>query len=157
MAAAKTMNARDAVSGALAECYVTIAGKRYRFMQLINFQSGVTKEKSEVPILGRTGKGHKSSNWKGSFKGLAHYNQSVLRQLLLDYKNNGEDLYFDIQVTNDDPGSAVGRQTIVHKGCNINGGTLARFDANADFLDETIEGTFDDWEMPEKFRLLEGM
>jgi hypothetical protein len=151
------MNGRDAVGGALAECFVTIKGRRYRFMQLIDFQSDITKEKTEVPILGRTGKGHKSSSWKGRFKGLAHYNQSVMRQLLLDYKNRGEDLYFDIQVTNNDPGSAAGRQTIVHKFCNINGGTLARFNANKDFLDEIIEGTFDDWEMPEKFRILAGM
>ena len=153
----RTMNGRDAVGGAMAECYVTINGRRYRFMQLIDFISSITKEKSEVPILGRTGKGHKSSSWKGSFRGRAHYNQSVIRELLLDYKNRGEDIYFDIQVTNDDPGSAAGRQTVVHKNCNINGGTLARFDANKDFLDEIIEGTFDDWELPERFSLLEGM
>jgi hypothetical protein len=153
----KTMNARDAVGGSLAECYVTIDGRRYRFMQLISFQSGIQKDKSEVPILGRTGKGHRSSSWKGTFRGRAHYNQSVLRQLLLDFKNRGEDLFFDIQVTNDDPASSVGRQTIVHKNCSVNGGTLARFDANADFLDEDIDGTFDDWEMPEAFSLLEGM
>ena len=153
----KTMNGRDAVSGALAECYVTIGGRRYRFMQLIHFQSSIKKDKSEVPILGRTGKGHKSAGWKGSFRGRAHYNQSIIRELLLEYKNSGEDLYFDIQVTNDDPGSAAGRQTVVHKNCNVNGGTLARFDANADFLDEDIEGTFDDFEMPEKFAILEGM
>jgi hypothetical protein len=153
----KTMNGRDAVSGALAECYVTIEGRRYRFMQLIDFHSQIKKEKSVVPILGRTGKGHKSATWTGSFKGTAHYNQSVIRQLLLEYKNKGEDLYFDIQVTNDDPASSVGRQTIVHKHCNIDGGTIARFNANADFLSEEIAGTFDDWEMPERFSLLEGM
>jgi hypothetical protein len=151
------MNGRDAVSGALAECYATINGRRYRFMQLIDFHSSITKAKSEVPILGRSGKGHKSSTWKGFFKGKAHYNQSVIRQILLENKNSGDDLYFDIQVSNDDPGSAAGRQTIVHKNCNINGGTLACFDANKDFLEEIIEGTFDDWEMPEKFKILEGM
>jgi hypothetical protein len=151
------MNGRDAVSGALAECYFTIGDRRYRFMQLIDFHSSISKEKSEVPILGRTGRGHKSATWKGVFKGKAHYNQSVVRQILLDHKNRGEDLYFDIQVTNDDPGSAAGRQTIVLKNCNINGGTLARFDANKDFLEEEIAGTFDDWEMPERFRILEGM
>jgi hypothetical protein len=151
------MNGRDALSGALAECYVTIDGRRYRFMQLIDFHSSIKKELSEVPILGRTGKGHKSATWKGTFKGKAHYNQSVIRQLLLEYKNKGEDMYFDIQVTNEDPGSSVGRQTIVHKSCTVNGGTIARFDANSEFLDEVIEGTFDDWEMPEKFSLLEGM
>ena len=154
----RTMNGRDSVSGALAECYVTIEGRRYRFMQMIDFHSSIAKDKTEVPILGRAGKGHKSVSWKGTFRGRAHYNQSIIRQLLLKLKNNGEDLYFDIQVTNDDPGSAAGRQTIVHKHCNLNGGTLARFDANKeDFLDETLEGTFDDWEMPEKFKLLEGM
>jgi hypothetical protein len=126
-------------------------------MQLIDFESSIKKEKSEVPILGRTGKGHKSATWKGTFKGRAHYNQSIIRKLLLDHKNKGEDIYFDIQVTNDDPGSSAGRQTIVLKSCNIDGGTLACFNANKDFLDETIAGTFDDWEMPERFSVLEGM
>jgi hypothetical protein len=151
------MNGRDAVGGSLAECYVTVGGRRYRFMQLISFHSGVVKNKTRVPILGGTGSGSKSNSWNGTFRGRAHYNQSVLRKLLLDFKNKGEDLFFDIQVSNDDPGSSAGRQTIVHKNCSLNGGTLAHFDATADFLDEDIEGTFDDWEMPETFSLLEGM
>ena len=32
----QTMNAKDAISAALAECYVTIDGNRYHFMQAIN-------------------------------------------------------------------------------------------------------------------------
>lgn len=151
------MNARDSVSGSLAECYITIGSKRYQFMQLIDFESRIVKKKSQIPILGKTSRGHKSAGWSGSFKGRAHYNQSVIRQLLLDYKNTGEDVYFDIQVTNHDPSSSVGRQTVIHKNCNIDGGILAMFDANAEFLDEVIEGTFDDFEMPEKFAVLSGM
>ena len=53
------MLAKDALSAALAECYVTIDGKRYNFMQAINLEAKFEKTKTEVPILGKTGKGNK--------------------------------------------------------------------------------------------------
>ena len=66
-------------------------------------------------------------------------------------------VYFDIQVTNSDPTSAVGRQTIILKNCLMEGGILTKFNADEEILSEDISGTFDDWEMPEKFGLLSGM
>lgn len=153
----QTMDARDAVSGSLAECFVTIEGTRYNFMQIIKFESKFDKTKTKVPILGKTGKGNKSTGWEGTFSGTAHYNQSIMRELLLRYKETGEDVYFDIQVTNEDPSSSIGRQTVIHKDCNLDGGTLAKFDADAEYLDEDVNGTFEDFEMPEKFSLLDGM
>lgn len=80
-----------------------------------------------------------------------------MRQLLLRYKDTGEDVYFEIQITNDDPTSAAGRQTIVFIDCNIDGGILAKFDADGEYLDESVEGTFEDFKMPETFKLLDGM
>ena len=80
-----------------------------------------------------------------------------MREVLYAFKEGGEDIYFDIQVTNEDPSSAVGRQTIIHKDCNLDGGILAKYDAGSEYLDEEISGTFEDWEMPEKFKMLEGM
>ena len=50
------MNVKDAVSASLAECYVTIEGKRYNFMQAINLEAKMEKTKKTVPILGKTGK-----------------------------------------------------------------------------------------------------
>lgn len=152
-----SMNAKDAISASLAECFVTIEGNRYNFMQAINLEASVEKTKSEVPILGKTGKGNKSTGWKGSGSATFHYNTSIFRQLLYKYKDTGEDIYFDIQVTNEDPGSSVGRQTIILKDCNLNGGILTKFDASAEYLDEEMEFTFEDWEMPEQFGTLPGM
>lgn len=83
-------------------------------------------------------------------------NQSVLRQALLDYKNTGEDVYFEMQITNDDPTSDAGRQTIIFYDCNTDGGVLAKFDADGEYLDEEIEGTFEDFSMPESFANLTG-
>lgn len=154
---ANVMNAKDAVSASLAECFVTIEGNRYNFMQAINLEANFEKNKTEVPILGKTGKGNKTTGWKGTGKATFHYNTSIFRELLYRYKNTGEDIYFDIQVTNEDPTSSVGRQTVILKDCNLDGGLLTKFDADAEYLDEDINFTFEDFEIPEKFSLLAGM
>lgn len=152
-----TMKAGDAIAGSLAECYVTIEDQRYNFMQMINLEATLDKKKSEVPILGKTGKGNKSAGWSGTGSGTMHYNQSILRKLLYRYKETGQDVYFDIQVTNEDPTSSVGRQTVILKDCNLDGGVLAKFDTDSDYLDEDVDFTFDDFEIPEEFNTLDGM
>lgn len=151
----QSMNAKDAVSASLAECFVTIEGNRYNFMQAINLEASIEKTKSEIPILGRTGKGNKTTGWKGSGSATFHYNTSIFREQLYRYKETGQDVYFDIQITNEDPTSSVGRQTIILKDCNVDGGILAKFDA--EYLDEDLDFTFEDWEMPEQFSHLQGM
>ena len=86
-----------------------------------------------------------------------YYNTSLFREMLYKYKETGTDVYFDIQCTNEDPTSSVGRQTVILKDCNLDGGILAKFDADAEYLDEDFDFTFDDFEIPEKFTVLSGM
>ena len=157
MSRRQTMNARDSISAAEAECYVTIGNDRIYLMQVINLEASVEKTKTEVPIMGRTGKGNKATGWKGTGSATIHYNTSVFRKLLYQYKETGEDIYFDIQITNKDPTSHVGRQTVILKDCNLDGGIIAKMDADAEYLDEEFDFTFEDWEMPEEFAMLEGM
>ena len=151
------MNAKDSVSAALAECFVTIEGDRYNFMQAINLEASVKKNKSKVPILGKTGRGNKATSWEGAGSATFHYNTSVFRRLMKRFKDTGEDVYFDIQVTNEDPASSAGRQTVILRDCNMNGGVLAKFDADADYLEERMDFTFEAFEMPETFDTLSGM
>lgn len=151
------MKGKDALSAKLAECFVTIGTNRYNFMQAINFEAKFEKTKTQVPILGKTGSGNKSTGWKGTFSATFHYNTSIFRQMMLDFKDTGEDVYFEIQVTNEDPTSAAGRQTMVFVDCNTDGGILAKFDADGEYLDEDMDGTFEDFKMPESFNLLNGM
>ena len=137
------MHAKDTVSASLAECYVTIEDKRYNLMQAINLEANFEKNKTEVPILGKTGKGNKATSWTGTGSATFHYNTSVFRMLMYRYKETGQDVYFDIQVTNEDPTSSVGRQTVILKDCNVDGGILAKFDADAEYLDEDMDFTFE--------------
>lgn len=151
------MHAKDAISGSLAECFITIEGNRYNFMQAINLEAKLEKTKVEIPILGKTGKGNKANGWKGTGSATFHFNTSIFRRLMKRYKDTGEDIYFDIQVTNEDPTSSVGRQTVILKDCNIDESILAKFDADADYLDEDMDFTFEDFEMPETFAMINGM
>lgn len=125
-------------------------------MQAINLEAKFEKSKTEVPILGKTGKGNKPTGWKGTGSAKFHYNTSIFRQMMLDYKDTGKDVYFEIQITNEDPTSSVGRQTMILQDCNINGGILAKFDADANYLDEEMDFTFEDFSMPEAFENLTG-
>ena len=96
------MHPKDSVFAALAECFVTIDDVRYNFMQAINLEAHFEKNKTEVPILGKTGKGNKATGWKGTGSATFHYNTSIFRQMMERYKNTGVDVYFDIQITNED-------------------------------------------------------
>lgn len=151
------MNAEDSIFGSLAECYMTIEGERYKFMSLISFESSWKVNIKKVPILGQVQKGNKATYAEGTWTGTAHYNQSVMRKLMKKYKDEKRMIYFDIQVTNEDPTSSIGRQTVILKNCLIEGGILAKFDADTEILEEELTGTFEDWEMPEEFTLIEGM
>lgn len=156
MAANIVMKAKDTVFAGLAECFVTIGSRRYNFMQAINLEAKFEKNKTQVPLLGQTGRGNKASGWKGTGTATFHYNTSIFRELMVKYKETGEDIYFEIQVSNDDPTSGAGRQTMILMDCNIDGGVLAKFDADGEYLDEKMDFTFEDFKMPETFKDLEG-
>lgn len=151
-----SMRGRDTINARLAECYVTIDNQRFNFMQIVDFEAKVEKNKTTVPRLGAIMMGHKAVGMEGTFSGTAHYVTSVLRELVKKFKDTGVDTYFEIQVSNEDPSSATGRQTIIFYDCNMDNSILAKFDASGDYLDEDIAGTFEDFSIPEKFTELDG-
>lgn len=151
------MNAKDAVYGSLAECFITLEDRRYNFMTLTEFESKWEVNVTDVPILGKVGMGHKAAGGKGTWSGTAHYNQSIFRKMADTYQKTGVMPYFEIQVTNEDPTSAVGRQTIIHHDCLCDTFILAKFQAGEELLEEELSGTFETWDIPETFTVLEGM
>lgn len=151
---AGVMSAKDTLYGASASCYAVISGKRYNFANVIKLEAKAEKNKTKVPILGKVAKGNKASGVEYSGSMTLHYNSSIMREMMLNYTKNGTDTYFDIQVTNEDKTSGVGRQTVTLYDCNIDSIILAKFDADGDYLDEDCDFTFEDWDLPEKFTQL---
>ncbi len=143
----KTMRPCDAVSGICADCFITVEGTRYHFLQAISLEARAAKDLSM------------SNGWKGCGALRFYYNTSLFREMMERFKNNGEDVYFDIQIINEDLTSAAGRQEVILKRCSIRQGTLAKFDADPDngCLEETIEFAFRDFEIKKSFRHIDGM
>ena len=156
---AQTMAARNAVSAKMAECYVTIDGQRYNFMSAINLEVTFEKNKTEVPILGRMNRGHKATSSTITGSAEFHLNTSIWRELAYKFQERGEDIYFDMQITNEDiTASDIGRQTIILYDCNWDSLTLAAFDADSDdVLTESIDFTAERFEMPEKYTFMNGV
>ena len=47
----QSMNAKDAVSASLAECFITIEGNRYNFMQAINLEASIEVLQNYYPQI----------------------------------------------------------------------------------------------------------
>lgn len=151
------MHAKEPLHGAEGAAYVTIEGSRYLWFQLTEFEGKLEKGKTEIPRLGTRMAGNRSNYTKGTWTAKAYYNTDILRKIMEVYVKEHKDIYFDIQITNDDKNSDAGRHTIIFKDCNLDGSVLAKLDVGAETLDEEVSGTFEDFEFPEKFNVLEGM
>ncbi len=138
------LRAKDTINGALGTCFAIIDGNRYEIMQAKNVEAKVEKTKSEIPILGLTSKQHKAGGWNGTGTMEVYYISSLFRQIMLEYMKNGVDTYFELLITNEDPTSATGKQTVLLKGVNINSMAITKLDIEKDALDETMTFTFND-------------
>lgn len=157
MSKPQTMHARDAVSAGQAECYVTIDGERINFMQAKNVKAEIDKTKTSFGILGRVAKGNKSTGAEYSASAEFYANTSIFRKIFLHFQETGEDIYFDMQLTNEDPTSSVGRQTVILKDCNLDSGIIAQFDVDEEILTDSIDFTYESFLMPETYKDLDGM
>ena len=132
-------------------CFAVIDNKRTELMQVKNITATVEKKKTEIPILGVTGKQHKAGGWKGTGKMTVYYVSSIFRSMMLDYIKKGIDTYFEIMVTNEDPTSSTGSQTVLLKGVNLDSIIFTKLDVEKEALEEDMEFTFNDVDLLDKF------
>ena len=155
--AIRTMEAADVISAKLANCYIIVGSTRKLLFQAKDLKATVKKNKKQVAILGRMMKGNKSTSLEGSGKLTIYKNTSIFDNMIENMMKSGTDTYFDMQVTNEDPTSHAGSQTVILKGCNIDEGTVANFNADGEWLEDEINFTFEDVKWATKFKELDGM
>lgn len=145
------LRAGDTLSGQEGKATATINGSVYDMFYLKDLEATLEKNKTEVKALGKRSVQNKTNGWSGTGSMTLYYMTSLFRKMAIQYAKTGVDTYFDITVTNDDPGSTVGKQTIVLYNCNIDSVILAKLDVEADTLDESVDFTFDDVDMLDEF------
>lgn len=145
------LKAEEIISGQEGRAYLKVNGRNRELMYLKSVEAVVTKKKTAVRTLGRSGDQYKAAGWSGRGKMSIYYVTSLFRELMIQYIRTGKDVYFDLVVVNDDGNSSFGRQTVALRNCNLNSVVLAKLDVNADNLDETVEFTFDGAELLDSF------
>lgn len=145
------MRAEDTISGKHGKAFANINGQNHEMFYLKNLEAKVEKKKTEVPVLGLTGTQHKAGGWSGTGNMTIYYITSMFRRMMIDYAKTGRDTYFDIIIDNEDTTSAAGRQTTILKGVNLNSVIVAKLAVEEEALDEQVDFTFNDIDMPEEF------
>ena len=146
------LKARDTITGQEGTAFASINGVVEEMFYIKKIEATAEKQKAEVKTLGRRGVQHKAIGWSGTGNMTVYYVTSKFRQMMHDYIKTGKDTYFDVMITNADPSSSVGRQSVTLKGVNLNSIIMALLDTDAETLEEEVEFTFEDVDINEKFR-----
>ena len=145
------LRADDTISGQEGSAIATIKGKVVDLFFIKTFTASMEKKKTAVRVLGKRSEQYKAAGWSGKGSMNIYYITSELRALALSYAKTGKDTYFNIMVSNEDPNSSVGKQTLIFYNCNIDSTLLAKLDVGAETLDEDVDFTFDDFDILDSF------
>lgn len=132
----------------------TIGGVVEELAEVKNLKAKITKNKTSYRVLGDPADRHKSAGWAGSGNATYHWVTSRWQKMLIDYAKTGIDVYFSMVVTNDDPGSSAGRNSVKLGQCNIDSGDIALIDIGTDMLEGSFDFTFSEVDSLEAFNAL---
>ena len=151
------MKSADTINAKEAECYLEFNGHRYNCFHFKDLEVTLEIKKAEINVLGKSMTGHKMVSQSGKFKGSKLVVESEMIKALKEFKETGAAPTYSIQIINEDPTSAAGRQEIWLYECMSDSISLAKFNAEGESLEADVEGTFDDWDIPQAFTPLPGM
>lgn len=147
------MKANDSISGKEGTLYAVIGSQQRAVAECKSINAKITKNKSEFKSLGQRGTQHKAMGWSGTGTLVIHYTTSFWAKMMIHYATTGEDVYFTLKVTNEDPSNKakIGSQEIILMDVNLDEAEIAKLDVDADFLDQSMNFTFSDVSMPTEF------
>lgn len=144
----KTLNAPDTISGKEGRAYAKIDGNNEELFFAKTIDGTVEKSKSEVKAIGKRMTGHKTTGGNGTGSMTLYYLTPLFRQMVKQWKETGQDIYFDMVIENDDQESSAGKQSVLLIGCNLDSVVLAKLDGDSDDpLDEDVDFTFEDFDI----------
>lgn len=150
--AKKFFNPQDAPLAREAEFFCTIGDRRYSMFNAKNFEANASISLADVPRLGTTIKGKKASGMEVKLSFTVYKCSEMFDNLIETYKNTGALPVFEAQVTADDAATSIGRSTKIYHDCVIDGDVLlSAFDADGEFIEQTIEAYAMDYTSAEKY------
>lgn len=143
---------RDALNGKEGRAVCTINGKQVELFGMKNLKIDYSLDSSDFKVVGTRLVQKKTTGVQLSGSMSIVYGTPEFKQMVKNYMVTGALPYFTLQITNNDPATSVGEQTIVLYNCRINSGNIAQLDADADFLTEDVAFDFTQFEILKAFK-----
>lgn len=148
------LNVKDIVNSAEGSAFMTRNGQNLELFYVKNASASVEPDVQELKVLGRRMTGHKMTGLTGSGSMTIYGITSDFIQMAVDFKKNGITPYFNLKLSQEDKESAVGRQTVMLFDCLTSSIPLFDMDIDDPIIEQEVEFTFDDFDVPEKFKRL---
>ena len=129
---------RDALNGKQGSAFMTINGQNIEMFNIKKFQSDAEFQETDFKVVGTTLVQKKTTGVTLTGTMTIYYGTQHFLRLLQEYLKTGRLPYFTLQITNDDPATSVGTQTVVLYNVKLQKLPVAMLDADADFLEMEV-------------------
>ena len=103
---------RDALNGKQGSAFMTINGQNIEMFNIKKFQSDAEFQETDFKVVGTTLVQKKTTGVTLTGTMTIYYGTPHFLRLLQEYLKTGRLPYFTLQITNDDPATSVGTQTV---------------------------------------------
>lgn len=113
--------AKDTVNGAEGKVVVTIYGKIIEVACMRNINTNAEIQSNDMRVIGTRTIQNKNNGAKLTGTGNIYYGSNIWTDMVLQYIQTGVMPEFDLQITNNDPTTSIGTQSIAYYGCTLTG------------------------------------
>lgn len=113
--------AKDTVNGAEGKVFITVDGKNIEIAGMRNITTNAEIQGNDMRVIGTRKIQNKANGAKLTGTGNIYYGSNLFLDMVLKYINAGVMQQFDIQITNNDPTTSIGAQTMAYYGCQLTG------------------------------------
>ena len=143
---------RDALNGKSGSGFMTINGENHEMFGMKKFQSDAEFQEADFKVVGTTLVQKKTTGVSLTGTMTIYYGSPYFLKLLQTYLKTGKLPYFTMQITNDDPGSSVGTQTVAFYNVKLQKLPVAILDADSDFLEMGVAFSYTNIEVLDWFK-----
>ena len=133
---------RDALNGKEGKAFMTLNGRNIEMFSLNKFQSVAEFLESDFKVVGTRVVQKKTTGVSLTGSMTIYYGTPHFLRILQEYLKTGKLPYFTLQVTNDDPSTSVGTQTVAFYNVKLQKLPIAILDAEADFLEMEVSFSY---------------
>lgn len=146
------MNEQDAPIQKLGEVFVTIEGRRYSMLMAKSVKAKATITTTEIPVLGKLITGRKATSMAVQLTMTIYKCTEIFDDVVEKFKKTGVLPTFEVQVTNEDGATSIGRSTKIYRDCIIDGDVLLNLVATEESaVEQEITMYAADYDSAEKY------